>query len=317
MRPEGGDPVVAPAPQPDVIPPTTTPVLDPAAARAEGSGPSSGPVAPMTGPSDQRQPPVEVEGADPGSGAPVSAHIADPARRRALLPWLIAAGTLIVLGSIAFGLTFTPLFRADEIRIRGESHLSEAKVLRIAGLGPSTNLIHADLAGAERRLERQPWIARATVSRSLPHGLDIQVVERVPVVVTLSAGRRVLASAQGVVLGSAPKGSGLPAVVSPEGGGDLTTADLRSGGEVAAAMPSDLRAQIDSITVDGDGSIMVRTDGGVLVTYGEGSQLEAKAQSLKAVLAWGLREGKDLATVDVTVPGSPTGRLSGGAVVVR
>jgi cell division protein FtsQ len=297
MRPEQNDPVVT---QPE--PPMAVTVDPP----------------PVPNPVDQTQPEVEVEGVDEPVGGPIrAAHVANPARRRALRPWLIAASVVLVLGSIAFGLTYTPLFRADQIRIRGEAHLSEAKILKVAGLGPATNLLHADLAGAQRRLEQEPWIARASVSRSLPHGLDIQVVERVPVATTVSGGRRVLVSIEGVVLGNAGNVSGFPVVLSPEGSEDLSLDELRAGGRVATAMPTGLRAQVDAITVDGDGAIVVRTGSGVLVTYGDDTQLQAKAQSLKAVLAWAARGGESLATVDVTVPGSPTAGLTGGPVVER
>lgn len=256
----------------------------------------------------------EVAGPDGTARLP---HVADPARRRALVPWLIGAGVVAVLGGIAFGLTYTPLFRADEIRVEGAGHLSEAKVLKIAGLGPDSNLLYADLAAAERRLERQPWISQATVTRSLPHTLDIQVVERAPVATAVTAGHRVLVSADGVALGGVPAVHALPIITSPEGSADLTRATLRVGAEASAAMPAGLRAQIESITVDAAGTISVRMRGGVLVTYGDDSQLDAKGQSLKAVLAWAARESRPLATVDVSVPGSPTARLIGGAVVAR
>ena len=313
MRPDGPRPEVVPEPEPVTPGPDGSTIEQTPSDRSPASAAETEP-----DPQGHAEPVVEVEGegvesTDPGPPM----HVADPARRRALLPWLIVAGTVLVLGSIAFGLTFTPLFRADEIRVGGEAHLSEAKILRIAGLGPGTNLLHADLAGAQRRLERQPWIARATITRSLPHTLDINVVERVPVAITVAGGHRVLVSVQGVPLGGAGSTQAFPAVTSPEGTGDLTPSALRTGAEAAAAMPPGLRAGIGSITVDADGAIVVRTGNGILVTYGDDTQLEAKAQSLKAVLAWAVREGKSLATVDVTVPGAPTARLDGGAVVTR
>jgi cell division septal protein FtsQ len=313
--------------QPDPRPAAAT---DPELAVSEAADATSGPE--MTDPSasttpgtafattpgraDQAEPTVEVEGTgDEAQGTDPPTHVADPARRRAILPWAIVVIVVLLLGSIAFGLTFTPLFRADQIRISGEGHLSEAQILRIAGLGSDTNLLHADFEGAQRRLERQPWIARATISRSLPHHLDIQVVERVPVATAVAEGRRVLVSIQGVNLGGAGDVRAFPGVTSAEGTGDMTRAALRTGAEAAAAMPPGLSTQIDTIAVDGDGAIVVRTGGGILVTYGGPTQLEAKAQSLKAILAWAAREGKSLATVDVTVPGAPTVRLRGGASV--
>lgn len=269
----------------------------------------------------QAEPTVEVEATpfeivdrvDPM----VAAHVADPDRRRALLPWVIAGSLALALAAIAFAATFTPLFRADAITIVGESHLSEARILKIAGLGPDTNLVHTDLMGAEQRLRSQPWVAEATITRSLPHGLEIRVVEREPAATTLADGRRVLVSTDGVILGGARNASELPRVTAPEGGGNVRAEALAVGAQVSAAMPTGLRSAVATITVDAEGAVVVRTGRGVLVTYGDASQLEAKAQSLKAVIDWATREHKNLASVDVTVPGSPTARLGGGVVVAR
>ncbi len=269
-------------------------------------------------PPGQAEPRVEVEGAvDEASGRPV--HVADPARRRAILPWLIAAGTLLVVGGLAFGLTFTPMFRASDLRIEGEAHFSEAKILRIAGLSADTNLLHADLSGAVRRLEHQPWIARAAITRSLPHTLDIRIVERVPVARTVASNRPLLVSAGGTILGGSGSGSGagFPLLSSMDGVGELSASALRTGAAAAGALPPALRPQVRTIDVDAQGALVLRISTGIEVTYGDSTQLEAKAQSLMAVLAWAEREGKSLASIDVTVPGSPTASLTSGTIVAR
>ncbi len=264
----------------------------------------------------QAEPPVEVEGAGDGaSGRPV--HVADPARRRAILPWLIAAGALLLLGGLAFGLTFTPMFHASDLRIEGEAHFSEAKILRIAGLNADTNLLHTDLSGAVRRLERQPWIARAAITRSLPHTLDIRIAERVPVARTVASDRPVLVSAGGTLMAGSGSAEGFPLLSAADGVGELSDSALRTGAEAAAALPPALRPQVRTIDVDTQGGLVLRTSSGIEVTYGDATQLEAKAQSLMAVLAWAEREGKGLATIDVTVPGSPTASLTSGATVAR
>ena len=49
---------------------------------------------------------------------------------------------------------------------------------------------------------------------------------------------------------------------------------------------------------------------GVTATYGDGSDLAAKGQALKAVLTYAAQHGGAVASVDVEVPGAPTGGKS-------
>lgn len=90
--------------------PAPTPADDPGAADAPAEPTDLGPA--------HGEGSVEVEG-DGGPTTDLPSHIADPARRRAILPWLVAVAVVSLVGLIAFGLTFTPLFRADVIHVGG------------------------------------------------------------------------------------------------------------------------------------------------------------------------------------------------------
>ncbi len=74
----------------------------------------------------------------------------------------------VLLGAAAVTLTRSPFFYAREIEIRGTSHVARADVLRIAAITPTTNVFTLDAGAAEARLERDPWIAGATITKDLP-----------------------------------------------------------------------------------------------------------------------------------------------------
>ena len=246
------------------------------------------------------------------------AHMADPARRRAMVPWVLVGAVMLLLCTVALGLSYTSLFSAKVISVTGQGHLDRVQVLRIAGLGSGTNLLHADLASAERRLEQDPWVADATVTRRLPGTLTIVVRERIPVAIAQGGPKAsAYVSVEGTSMGDAPAGASLPMIISSDGAAAPQAEDLITGAAVAAAMPRALRALTATIAVDPNGEITVVTRGGVVVTYGEATQLEAKGQSLKAVLGWAEREAEPITSVDVTVPGAPTAALPGGALVTR
>jgi cell division protein FtsQ len=239
-------------------------------------------------------------------------HVADPELRRRLLPWAIAGVTVILLVAAAVGFTYTPYFHASTISVRGETHLSEAAVLRIAGLGPGTNVFHVDRLAAERRLERDPWIRSAAVTRTLPHTLTVAVSERTAVAIVTAGTTAMLVAADGTLLGRAADGEVLPHIATIDGTGPDAIQAVRVGGHVVAAMPAALRPLVESVAIDLDGSVTVQTTTGVTVTYGDTSQLVAKGQSLLAVLDYARSKQMALAAVDVTVPGAPTASLPSG-----
>ena len=84
-------------------------------------------------------------------------------------------------------------------------------MLRIAGVGAGTNVVHLDESAVEARLEAEPWIAEATVTAELPATIMVEIDERTPVLVVVagSEGHRLVAE-DGIVLGPATRSTGLP-----------------------------------------------------------------------------------------------------------
>ena len=75
-----------------------------------------------------------------------------------------------------------------------------------------------------------------------------------------------------------------------------------------------LRGQVDAVIVAADGTVRVQLAAGFAATFGDATELDAKAVSLAALLGWMRREGVTIVSADVTVPGSPAARtrLAGG-----
>jgi len=158
---------------------------------------------------------------------------------------------------------------------------------------------------AERRLERDPWVRRATVTRTLPRSVAIDVVERTPVAIGAVGGPAELLAGDGTALGPST-GSGLPRIATADPSGASGLAELHEGTAAAAAMPPALRSSVAVVTVEASGAIALQTRSGVTVTYGDGSQLKAKAQALLAVLAHAAATGQAFTSIDVSVPAAPT-----------
>lgn len=231
-------------------------------------------------------------------------------RRRRFLALLVVTALAVVV----VGLTRSPLLDVDHIRPVGATRTGPDVVLAAAGITVGEPMVSIDLAAAEARIERLPWIADATVTRDWPGTVRIAVIERVRIAVTDGPGA-LLVDRDGRLLGSAVDADGLPSIGPRPAGaapGDLLPEDQQSRVTVVAALPASLASEVAAVTAGDDGIGLVLTDG-IVVVIGDAGQLRAKFDVVTARL--GRDDRSTLATIDVTVPSAPalTRHSTGGA----
>jgi cell division protein FtsQ len=226
--------------------------------------------------------------------------------------------TVVVLGAAAVTLTRSPFFAARTIDVHGASHVPRSQVLRIAGVTPETNVFTLDASAAERRLERDAWIADATVTKDLPSTLVIDIHERIAVAVAESDGVLRLVADDGAFLETAsPRvAMGMPSIVTADAAAVEPSPEAVGGAARAiAAMAPTLRRRIDGISILADGQLRVDLSSGSSAAYGEAVELQEKAMALRALLDYAAERGATVVSVDVRVPSAPTAVLAGGDVV--
>jgi hypothetical protein len=74
--------------------------------------------------------------------------------------------------------TTADYFAVSEIRITGNSRLTEAEVIGAAAIERGVNIFRVDVEAIAQRLRQHPWVLEATAVRKLPRGLEIGIVER-------------------------------------------------------------------------------------------------------------------------------------------
>ena len=222
----------------------------------------------------------------------------------------------VLLGAAAVTLTRSPYFAAHRIEVRGTSHVTRPEVLRIAGITPGTNVFTLDAGSAEARLERDPWIAQATVTKDLPSTLVIDIDERVAVAVVETGGALRLVADDGALLEAAlPRtAAGLPTIASTEPGVQPGPDAIGGAARAIAAMGPSLRGRIHGVSILSDGQLRVDLSSGAEVAYGEAVELSEKAMALRALLDYAVDKGASVISADVRVPSAPTAVLSGGVV---
>lgn len=93
----------------------------------------------------------------------------------------------------------SPFFMVKEITISGDDRATKQEILALAGLSEPANIFQVNLFTMEKRIVSHPWIAAASVHRSLFSTVTIAIVEQHPLaIVRIENLPDMLINAQGV-----------------------------------------------------------------------------------------------------------------------
>jgi cell division protein FtsQ len=231
-------------------------------------------------------------------------RLSRPALRHPRLWSAIAVATLIA--SLGVYVSLSSAFHLRHLEVEGNSHLTRRTVLELSGLTRRTNLLWLDAGSVERRLEADPWVAGATVSKEFPRTVRIQVTERTPVATVAGYGGYQLIAADGTSLGVVSSRPHLPLIVVPPTRAIHGRApDPGASARAVAGLDPKLRARVQSVVVEMDGCLVLHLTNGVRVEYGAPSQTVAKSRVIASVLRWASAHARSVLTVNVSAPGAP------------
>jgi cell division protein FtsQ len=237
------------------------------------------------------------------------AELARTVRGRRLVATVMVAALTITVASLV--VSRSSLLRLRHLEVVGTSSLTRAEVVRLAALSPSTNVLWFDGGAVERRLESDPWVARATVSRRLPGTIRISVVERAPVAMLRDEPGFTLLAADGVELGAVEADPSLPEIVlvpgsSPRGGSPPAQAGAA---RAIAGLDGGGRPAVIRAVVGADGTLSVELADGSRVEYGDLTRIQAKTIAARRILRWARAQGDSVVSVNVATPDSPAATL--------
>jgi cell division protein FtsQ len=114
-------------------------------------------------------------------------------------------GSLVVVLGSASGLTWSVYhyattsarFAIKDIQVRGGVRLSNDQVLAASGVARGDNLFKLSVAGVEKRLLANPWVAQVRVTRQLPSTVAIELHEREATALALVMGQLYLVNRHG------------------------------------------------------------------------------------------------------------------------
>jgi cell division protein FtsQ len=224
--------------------------------------------------------------------------------RRHLL--LLAAALLVLASGYQFWLRDATLVAVEKVTITGLSTSGSERVrLALTTAGRSMTTLHVDHEALERAVAGYPVVRELEVTTDFPHGLQIHVVEHVPVATAVGAGGRVAVAGDGTILQGVTAEKRLPTVEVEGAVGveRLRDATALASAAIAGAAPAALRGRIAEVGEDGRLGQVAQLRNGPEVIFGDATRLAAKWAAASRVLAD--LEASGASYVDVRLPGRP------------
>ncbi|MEU0386514.1 cell division protein FtsQ/DivIB [Streptomyces chartreusis] len=234
-------------------------------------------------------------------------------RRRHLRMIVILGLVLVFLGIPTVWLFYgSDWLRAERVSVSGTRILTRDQVEAAADVPLGKPLISVDTDAIETRLRQKlPRIDSVDVVRSWPHGIDLKVVERTPVLIVQKGGKFVEVDDEGVrfaTVSEAPKG--VPVLELTLSRSSSAAASLRRFGEprlvreavgVARAVPAAVARDTRIVKVRSYDDISLELRDGRTIAWGSSEKGAAKARTLTALM----KASPAARYFDVSVPTAP------------
>jgi cell division protein FtsQ len=121
-------------------------------------------------------------------------------KRRAVF-WVVGmGGVLITVAIIALYTPWLPIFDLQNVSIVGNRHTAGSDIVRASSLRRGSALLSLPLRAAAARIAALPWVKTAELVREFPHGVRIEVAERVPAARRASADGKCLLIGEGGIV---------------------------------------------------------------------------------------------------------------------
>jgi cell division septal protein FtsQ len=154
--------------------------------------------------------------------------------------------------------------KVEHVAVRGSGFLSEGEVRELLGPAVGENILGLDIQALKLRLRASPWVADATVRRTLPDTLQVEIRERVPLALA-ELDRLYLMDADGTLIdiyGPRSAGFDLPIVRGLKGVDEESRRERARRAGVLLADLGELGAEVSEVRVEPAGDLRVVLRGG-------------------------------------------------------
>ena len=162
--------------------------------------------------------------------------------------------------------------RVDRVEVHGSHFLSEGEVRELLGPAVGENILSLDIGALKTRLRASPWVADATVIRTLPNIVRVEIRERVPLALA-EVDRLYLMDGDGALVDIYGPRTGvfdLPIVRGLLGVDEVSRRERARRAGILLSDLADLGQEISEVFVEGSGDLRVVLRGpGEVLLFGD------------------------------------------------
>ena len=247
-------------------------------------------------------------------------------RKAGSIRWILCLLFLLACGAGGYFLAQSSLFNIAEITVKGNSQVSTAEVLELAGIVKGQHIYEANIGKAEKMIAANILIHSVKVKRNLPNHITITVKERTAVAAVQVADGLLQIDAEGFVLKAQKVVEGLPLMIisgvddAPTDimpGHSIESSKLREGLKIINQITAADASNMVEIDVADTQNIIVRTNYHVEIFVGDSTSFNAKYKLAEKILQDEDAKGNLARTqyVDVSIPDKPVIRYTPATAV--
>ena len=201
---------------------------------------------------------------------------------------------VLLLGAVMEYASAFEVFTLERVKISGNEIVSPDDLFSLSGLKFGENLLDSDIRRAAARIESNPFIRKAMISRDLPNSFSIKVEERTPFAF-LVIGELYCTDIDGYLLPSRlhkrfdlPVITGIEDITAPKFGDKIDNARFRKALKIAKLLseePLPLYNIISEIHIGARGDVnLIGTKNSTLVYLGK-SDFRNKIDRIRSLIA--------------------------------
>lgn len=221
---------------------------------------------------------------------------------------------LMLTFTIAFLMT-SSLFNIKTINVIGNNRVSQQEIIRLSGLNYQQNIFRINTKETMKNIFQSPYVEKIKIKRGLPNIINIDIIEREPLVLVPYVGSYLFVDSQGIVveINSSIEKMQLPIIkglkfntfklgeeIKVDDKLQLTSV-IKLINEIKKAGINQEIAEIDAGNIL---SLKLKTKSGIKVNLGDDSNINKKIPLAKAILQ-DLNNKKLKGTVEMGHNGNP------------
>lgn len=235
-------------------------------------------------------------------------------RERILLALYLTLGLELVLAVFT-----SPLLAVHRLQIKGATGLPSSETeatCRMVAMTPGLNWLRAPVREKARDLKSLPWVRQATVRRTFPNSIVVDLTVRQPVLAVYTAfGNYEVDADNTPIRRLRPEMRGkltavsLAATSSPHPGSRLNNDGLSAAVHIAQSTQTDSTVRVSKIEVDQSGDIWLNMQNGIRILFGQADELDVKLATLRRLFHQDPSLGTRLSEINLSCPNWPACRL--------